>query len=67
MITPSGKRFLACLVLIATFSGGRALAQTDIPELTAPVNDFAGVIDSSSQRALESLVRQLQKRIAIIR
>ena len=60
MITPSGKRFLACLVLIAAFAGGRVFAQTDIPELTAPVNDFAGVIDSASQRALESLVRQLQ-------
>ena len=60
LITPSGRRFLACLVVIATFAGGSAFAQTAIPELTAPVNDFAGVIDSSSKRALESLVRQLQ-------
>jgi hypothetical protein len=37
VITSSGKRFLACLVLIAAFAGGRVFAQTEIPELTAPV------------------------------
>jgi len=37
-----------------------ARAQTAPPELTAPVNDFADVIDPASERAIDSLVRQLQ-------
>ncbi len=31
-----------------------------IPELTAPVNDFAGVIDASSRDQLDALIRKLQ-------
>lgn len=31
-----------------------------IPELTAPVNDFAGVIDRSSEDQLEALIRKLE-------
>ena len=37
-----------------------ARAQPAPPELTAPVNDFADVIDGGAQRQLESLIRQLQ-------
>jgi uncharacterized protein len=38
-----------------------ALARAqDIPELTAPVNDFASVIDSAIERELESRIRSLQ-------
>ncbi len=37
-----------------------AWAQTAPPELTAPVNDFANVIDASAEQQLESLIRQLQ-------
>jgi uncharacterized protein len=37
-----------------------AAAQAAPPELTAPVNDFASVIDASSERELDALVRQLQ-------
>jgi uncharacterized protein len=37
-----------------------ARAQTAPPELTAPVNDFAKVIDDESARQIESLIRQLQ-------
>lgn len=37
-----------------------AYAQTAPPELTAPVNDFAGVIDTSSAQQLETLIRALQ-------
>ena len=33
---------------------------SQIPELTAPVNDFAGVIDASSENELDTLVRKLQ-------
>ena len=31
------------------------------PELTAPVNDFANVIDSASEQQLDALIRQLEK------
>jgi uncharacterized protein len=37
-----------------------AQAQPAPPELTAPVNDFANVIDSGSEQQIESLIRQLQ-------
>src|SRR5688572_1427475 len=56
-----GKRYLACLIVIASLLGSaRAFAQTQIPELTAPVNDFAGVIDASSSAQLDALIRKLQ-------
>jgi uncharacterized protein len=35
-------------------------AQDPPPELTAPVNDFAGVIDAASKDQLEALIRKLQ-------
>ena len=38
----------------------RAEAQPPPPELTAPVNDFAGVVDAESARALDELIRALQ-------
>ena len=38
-----------------------ALAQEPPPELTAPVNDFANVIDPSSEAAMGSLIRSLQQ------
>jgi uncharacterized protein len=38
-----------------------APAQEPPPELTAPVNDFANVIDPSSERAMDSLIRSLQQ------
>ena len=37
-----------------------ASAQSPPPELTAPVNDFAGVIDAQAEATLDALVRQLQ-------
>lgn len=37
-----------------------ASAQPPPPELTAPVNDFAGVIDAASEARLESLIRSLE-------
>ncbi|MCA1584061.1 MAG: TPM domain-containing protein, partial [Acidobacteria bacterium] len=37
-----------------------ASAQPVPPALTAPVNDFAGVIDASSAQALDTLIRRLQ-------
>ena len=40
---------------------GTAQAQPAPPQLTAPVNDFANVIDSDSQQAMESLILSLQQ------
>lgn len=37
-----------------------ALAQDDLPELSAPVNDFAGVIDAGSRSQLDALIRKVQ-------
>ena len=48
--------FFAALLLAASAS-----AQPDTPELTQPVNDFAGVIDSDNARQIDSLVRSLQE------
>ncbi len=50
------KRFvLAALVLAAS-----TVHAADLPELTAPVNDFAGVIDAQSARGIERLSRALK-------
>lgn len=47
---------LACLLLVGLASAG---AQ-DLPALTRPVNDYAGVVDEPSARALTSLIRSLR-------
>jgi uncharacterized protein len=47
-------------VLLGPLSAG-ALAQPAPPLLTAPVNDFAGVIDAASERELERRILALQK------
>ena len=39
---------------------GAAETQQAIPRLTAPVNDFADVIDASSEAQLDALIRRLQ-------
>jgi len=52
---------MARLTLVALLlSASLAAAQPLPPELTAPVNDFAGVIDQQSAAELETLVRRLQ-------
>jgi uncharacterized protein len=50
---------------IAAFAVAAALsigvyAAADLPELTQPVNDFAHVIDASSARTMEQMIRALQ-------
>lgn len=47
------------LILLAP-AAARAQADT-IPELTAPVNDFAGVIDPAHAAQIETLIRSLQQ------
>ena len=51
----------ALVVLAAVIvAAAAAAAQPAPPALTAPVNDFAGVIDAASARELDRLVRALQ-------
>ena len=57
----------ARLVVLLIVIGGAALparvvaAQEPPPSLTAPVNDFAGVIDPTSEQRLDALIRSLQQ------
>jgi uncharacterized protein len=51
-----GGAVLAALLLAAA----HAHSQNTIPALTAPVNDFANVLDSGAESSLDSLIRQLQ-------
>ena len=46
--------------LALVLSASLAAAQPLPPELTSPVNDFAGVIDQGSAAELETLIRRLQ-------
>lgn len=48
--------FVLCLFAAAL----PAQAQPALPELTAPVNDFADIIDSGSEQQIDALIRQLQ-------
>ncbi|MCC7415847.1 MAG: TPM domain-containing protein [Acidobacteria bacterium] len=49
---------VACVLLIVGLLSAPAAAQ--IPELTQPVNDFAGAIDPASEAAMSSMIRALQ-------
>ena len=51
---------LIVALAVAMAAPGLAAAQPPPPELTAPVNDFAGVVDAESARALDELIRSLQ-------
>ncbi len=61
--------FAVCLLVIGSPIGaaeatpyirGIASAQGQLPALTAPVNDFAGVIDAASAAELDRIIRVLQ-------
>ena len=54
-------RASAIVVLACVLTCTPARAQEPPPELTKPVNDFAGVIDSTSAREIETLIRSLQQ------
>lgn len=49
------------VVCVCLLAAATAYAQPLPPELTKPVNDFANVIDTSSARELDSLIRSLQQ------
>jgi uncharacterized protein len=48
-------------LLFVLLAAGGAAAQQPPPELTAPVNDFAGVIDAQTEATMDSLIRSLQQ------
>jgi uncharacterized protein len=62
MIARRQPRFVLCLLtlFVAAFPPATALAQPPPPQLTAPVNDFANVIDASSERELDRRIRALK-------
>lgn len=50
----------ACVLgFVVLFAG--VLAAQDVPQLTAPVNDFANVVDPSSEREIDARIRALQR------
>ena len=51
---------VVCLVAAPSLAQSQAPRAEDLPLLTAPVNDFAGVIDRDSAGQLDKLIRQLQ-------
>jgi uncharacterized protein len=64
---PIGSFVLVGFVLTATAVGinrtGEAAplqADSNLPELTQPVNDFAGVVDAASANAMDAMIRKLQ-------
>jgi uncharacterized protein len=48
-------------MLVVWLCAAAAAAQELPPELTRPVNDFAGVVDADSARSIELLIRSLQQ------
>jgi uncharacterized protein len=52
---------LVALWIVSPAAIAAAQGQDEIPELTRPVNDFAGVIDPASAQALDTLIRALQQ------
>ncbi len=57
VLTARCRILAALLVFVLASSAG---AQEQPPELTQPVNDFAGVIDSANKQKLDELIRSLQ-------
>lgn len=53
------RRILLASALLLTWPG--ALLAQDVPQLTQPVNDFANVIDASSEREIDARIRALER------
>lgn len=54
------SRVLSAVFVVVFLISAHAWAQ-ELPELTAPVNDFANVIDPESEAAMDALIRSLQR------
>jgi uncharacterized protein len=52
---------LCSLAVFALVMAAAPVSAQDIPPLTAPVNDFAHVIDADSARQIDTLIRSLQQ------
>ena len=50
-----------CGLSVFVFLTGASARAQQLPELTAPVNDVANVIDASSEQAMDALIRSLQR------
>src|SRR5262245_26399263 len=62
--TPGVRKRLAVLgacILVVFLTTAVAFAQQPPPELTRPVNDFAGIIDPESARQIETLITSRQE------
>jgi uncharacterized protein len=62
---PSAISHLIGAVIVAALcasAGAAAQSSAPPPELTKPVNDFAGVIDSASDAAIDAMIRELQEK-----
>jgi uncharacterized protein len=63
MNQPRARRAAVVIVWlssVAVLGSPVAIAQDALPELTAPVNDFAGVIGPDDEAQLDDLIRKLQ-------
>lgn len=57
-----GARAVRRLLLVAALLAAAAQAAAqDVPRLTQPVNDFANVIDASSEREIDARIRALER------
>ena len=53
---------LVCVLALASAAAAQVDRRASLPELTAPVNDFAGIIDEPSQASIDRTIRALQAR-----
>lgn len=58
-VTRAGGAFLLAILLVVV--RGTAAGAQQIPDLTGPVNDFAGVTDTASRQQMDQLIRALQQ------
>ena len=61
LLTLRDLRALRGLVVVAALLVGTTVGAQELPTLTQPVNDFANVIDASSETAMGELIRSLQQ------
>ena len=65
-MTPVRVAALVCAIGVSVLQTAAGIASGQqsnqaLPELTAPVNDFAGVIDAAAESQLDQLIRNLQR------